>query len=263
LHDEPWLDFNLRQNGHGLEFTGKYDWTRSDYDRAPTKPVIDAEPIYEGHPVAFDAKKLGHSIAADVRRPLYWDLFTGACGHTYGHHAVWQMWTPARTPINDPLIAWTEAIDAPGARQMQYGRALIESRPFLTRVPDPSIVVPDRVPTNVPGAGRATIVATRDEAGTYAMVYVPISRPFGVRMEVIRSPRVTAWWFDPRTGTATTAGTFANTGDRTFTPPDPGEPLDWVLVLDDAAQAYPAPGSRALGPTRRSSVPVSRGRSSR
>ena len=47
-------------------------------------------------PISFDAKKFGHSIASDVRRPLYWDLFGGACGHTYGNHAVWQMWTPAR-----------------------------------------------------------------------------------------------------------------------------------------------------------------------
>jgi len=25
--------------------------------------------------------------------------------------------------------------------------------------------------------------------------------------------------------------------------PDPGEMLDWVLVLDDAARKYPAPGT--------------------
>jgi hypothetical protein len=71
---------------------------RADYDRTPVKPVLDGEPIYEDHPVSFDAKKLGHSIAADVRRPLYWDLFNGAFGHTYGHHSVWQMWTPSATP---------------------------------------------------------------------------------------------------------------------------------------------------------------------
>ena len=118
FHDDAWLDFNMRQNGHVPEFTGRYEHTRADYDRLPTKPVLDGEPIYEDHPVAFDAKKLGHSIAADVRRPLYWDLFTGAFGHTYGHHSVWQMWTPERNPINNPLMPWTEAIDQPGAAQM-------------------------------------------------------------------------------------------------------------------------------------------------
>ena len=71
FHDEDWLDFNMRQNGHVTEFTGRYDQTRVDYDRTPTKPVVDGEPIYEDHPVSFDAKKLGHSMGADVRRPLY------------------------------------------------------------------------------------------------------------------------------------------------------------------------------------------------
>jgi len=244
FHDEDWLDFNMRQNGHGPEFTGKYDQTATDYDRRPIKPVVDGEPIYEDHPVSFDARKFGHSIASDVRRPLYWDLFSGAFGHTYGNHAVWQMWTPERVPINNPLMPWDEAIEQPGAAQMQYGRALIESRPFLTRVPDPGVIVADRVPTSVPGEGRYRFVATRDTAGTYAMVYAPVGRTFRVRMRVIAGPRVSAWWFNPRTGSATRIGSFTNESERAFTPPDRGEMLDWVLVLDDESKNYPPPGTR-------------------
>jgi hypothetical protein len=244
FHDDEWLDFNMRQNGHVTEFTGRYDQTRADYDRTPIKPVLDGEPIYEDHPISFDAKKLGHSISADVRRPLYWDLFSGAFGHTYGHHSVWQLWTPDRKPVNNPLLPWTEAIDQPGAQHMQHGRALMESRPFLTRVPDPSAIVPAAVPTSVPGAGRHAFVATRDSEGSYAMVYAPVGRTFAVRMNVIRGPRVKAWWFDPRSGQATAIGTFANTGERAFTPPDRGELLDWVLVLDDEAKRFPPPGAR-------------------
>ena len=52
-----------------------------------------------------------------------------------------------------------------------------------------------------------------------------------------------AWWFNPRDGKATAIGTFPNTGERAFTPPDAGELLDWVLVLDDAAKGYAAPGT--------------------
>lgn len=244
FHDEEWLDFNMRQNGHVTEYTGRYEQTRADYDRTPIKPVLDGEPIYEDHPISFDARKLGHSIAADVRRPLYWNLFLGAFGHTYGHHSVWQMWTPRRKPVNNPLLPWTEAIDQPGAAAMQHGRALIESRPFLTRIPDPSVIVPGPVPTSVPGAGRYQFVATRDAAGSYAMVYAPVGRTFSVRMNVITGPRVKAWWFNPRTGQATAIGTFPNTGDRAFTPPDRGELLDWVLVLDDESKRFPPPGAR-------------------
>ena len=244
LHDEDWLDFNMRQNGHVTEFTGRYDKTRADYDRTPVKPVIDGEPIYEDHPISFDANKLGHSNAGDVRRPFYWDTFTGAFGHTYGHHSVWQMWAPNRGPINNPLMPWFEAIDQPGAGQMQHGKNLLLSRPFLTRIPDDSIIVTDRVPTSVPGAGRYRFVATRDEAGSYAMVYAPLGRKFKVHMDKIKSAKVKAWWFNPRTGSATVIGEFPNTGEREFLSPDPGEDADWVLVLDDSSKNFPPPGQR-------------------
>ncbi|MDI9433499.1 MAG: DUF4038 domain-containing protein [Planctomycetota bacterium] len=476
FHNDDWLDFNMRQNGHNVKFNEGYQNTRTDYDRTPIKPILDGEPIYEDHPVSFRARDLGHSISSDVRRPLYWNLFTGAFGHTYGHHSVWQMWQPGRGLINNPLMPWYEAIDQPGAGQMQYGRWLIESRPFLTRVPDDSILVAHRpdgrsseagrrtivqtkkthvvytrdeagratlyvngavvktgtvggdlsnwddgfrlalgneltedrpwlgelhrvalyaraltsseiaetpaaptvlyefregtgrvvrdtsgagtpldlqvkdastvqwlaggglritkpaliassgpatklieavkrskaltieawikpenatqagparivtvsrdsggrdftlgqnggayevrfrttatspngepslatsgaddgptVPTAVPGAGRYRLVATRDTDRTYAMIYAPAGRTFSVWMDAIAGPEVKAWWYNPRNGTAKAIGTFANTGARQFTPPDPGEMLDWVLVLDDATKNYPAPGSR-------------------
>jgi hypothetical protein len=127
---------------------------------------------------------------------------------------------------------------------MQYGRALMESRPFLTRIPDSGVIVASAVPTSVPGAGRYAFVATRDANGSYAMVYAPIGRPFSVRMSKITSGPVKAWWFDPRTGAATVIGSFPNSGEREFTPPSKGEMLDWVLVLDDASKNYPTPGTR-------------------
>ncbi len=242
FHNEDWLDFNMRQNGHTAEFTGRYDSTKVDYDLKPIKPVLDGEPIYEDHPVSFDAKKFGHSIASDVRRPLYWNLFTGAFGHTYGHHSVWQMWTKDKPGVNNPLMPWTEAILQKGATQMQHGKALMQSRPFLTRIPDQGIVVTDRVPTNIPGSGRYQFVATRDIDRTFAMIYAPIGRAFRVKMDAIHGPIVKAWWFNPRNGSFKAIGDFANKGEREFVPPDPGEMLDWILVLDDAAKNYLAPG---------------------
>ena len=243
FHEEEWLDFNMRQTGHTPVFTDRYEHIRTDYAREPVKPVIDGEPLYEDHPIEFRADERGHSTAADVRRPLYWDLFGGAFGHTYGHHSVWQMWQDGREPINDPLMPWTDALEQPGARQMQYGRQLMESRPMLTRVPDDSIVVPHRVETAIPGAGRYRYAATRDVDGTYAMVYAPTGRPFAVRMDVIDGPEAVARWYDPRTGATERIDTLKGSGERTFTPPEPAD-LDWVLVLDDVAAAYPSPGTR-------------------
>ncbi len=247
FHNDDWLDFNMRQNGHSPDYTNKYSNTLEDYKREPVKPVFDAEPLYEDHPIHFDAARQGHSVAADVRRALYWNLFEGAFGHTYGHHSIWQMYDPEkeRRPINNPLMSWKEALDQPGASQMIYGKKLMESRPFLTRVPDPSIIVKGEIPTSIPGEGRYRFVATRDTDGTYAMIYCPVGRAFSVNMKAIKGIKINAWWYNPRNGEATLLETFDNVQDeRTFISPDKGELTDWILVLDDAAFNYPAPGQK-------------------
>lgn len=245
FHDEDWLDFNMRQNGHEVLYSRRYSSTLADYDRRPVKPVIDGEPLYEDHPVCFNPGEMGHSVSADVRRAMYWDLFNGACGHTYGHHSVWQMFDPekGRNPINNPLMSWKEAIHQPGAGQMKYGRQLMESRPYLSRIPDATAIVPDKVQTSVPGEGLYHFSATRDEEGTYLMVYVPTGRKFTVRTDIIKGKKIKAWWYDPRNGRAKKAGTFSNQGQKEFISPTPGEMTDWILVLDDASFKYPPPGS--------------------
>jgi hypothetical protein len=133
FHDDPWLDFNMHQTGHGVaEQVQPWARIKKDYERTPVKPVLDGEPLYEDHPLAFSARELGYSFDAHVRQRAYWAVFSGAFGHTYGHHSVWQMYAPGRRPVNGPLFHWDEAIHRPGAAQMAHLRWLIESRPFLT-----------------------------------------------------------------------------------------------------------------------------------
>lgn len=248
LHNEPWLDFNMRQNGHAVIYTGRYSKTLEDYQRTPIKPVMDAEPIYEDHPIDFNPEQQGHSTATDIRRTLYWNLFNGAFGHTYGHHSVWQMYDPQKKhhPINRPLMPWKEAINQPGAQQMIHGKKLMESRPFLTRIPDPNLIVEDEVQTSLPGAGQYRFVATRDENATYAMIYVPTGRKFSVRTSILKANKLKAWWYNPRDGKAKAIGTFQNQKSIKFISPTPGENLDWILVLDDTTSKYSAPGKKRM-----------------
>jgi hypothetical protein len=74
------------------------------------------------------------------------------------------------------------------------------------------------------------------------MVYSPCGRPFTVRLDKISGRKVKAWWYNPRNGESRLIGEFPNAGTRRFVPPDLGEQLDWVLVLDDAGQRFPPPG---------------------
>ena len=95
FHQSEWLDFNMFQNGHCRD-QEHYLKVSTLYNKAPFKPIIDGEPMYEDHPVCFNAKDLGTSSAYDIRKYAYLDLFAGAFGHTYGCHDVWQMFDSTR-----------------------------------------------------------------------------------------------------------------------------------------------------------------------
>jgi hypothetical protein len=233
FHNDAWLDVNMQQTGHGLAETVQ-SWLKiaKDYALLPPKPVIDAEPLYEDHPLAFRSSVNGYSLDAHVRQRAYWDLFSGSCGHTYGNHAVWQMYAPGRKPVNGPLMYWYEAIHRPGANEMRYARALLESRPVLSRVPDQSLVTD-------PLQGADHIAATRGE--DYAFVYDAQGRPFTVVLGKISGARVQCWWYNPRSGDSTEAGQFDNRGTQAFVAPSEGFGSDWVLIVDDASKGYKPP----------------------
>lgn len=232
FQQDTWLDFNMHQNGHCRD-TPVYDKITVSYNRTPTKPTMDAEPIYEDHPVCFNANDLGISNAYDVRKYAYLDLFAGAHGHTYGCHDVWQMYSPKREAVNGANIEWTKALELTAANQMKFVRRLMESRPMLDRIPDQSLIVEnDYVPAE-------RIQATR--GNDYAFIYTSAGKPFTVNLGKISGNNLKTAWLNPRTGELKNGSTIASKGQQKFTPPSVGYGQDWVLILDDAAKNYPAP----------------------
>ncbi|TLS50679.1 DUF4038 domain-containing protein [Paenibacillus antri] len=228
VHDEEWLDFNMIQSGHGALHTANYAMVAKDYALSKTKPTLDGEPCYEDHPVGFKAAN-GYFDAADARKAAYWALFSGAFGHTYGHHSIWSM---TREPADYFIMDWKQALLRPGAAQMRHVRTLMESRPAKSRVPDSSLLA-----ANYEGANHLT--ACRGDG--YAFVYSPNGLPFRVRLGAISGERVVATWFDPRTGATVPAGESANEGELEVRPPSSGRNEDWVLMLDDASRGYVIP----------------------
>ena len=243
FHDDAWLAFNMQQTGHNpvapaSDRGRKTTWQRiaDDYQRKPTKPVLDGEPLYEDHPIGFRAaKEHGYSLDAHIRQRAYWHVFAGSFGITYGHHSVWQFFEPGRRGVNGPILYWREALLRPGGEQIRHLRALIESRPMLSRVPDASLVAD-------PLGGPDYVAATRGDG--YAFIYSAQGRPFKAVLGKISGERVTGWWFNPRNGAAEKIGTWPNEGTRDFTPHlHGGFGTDYVLVLDDDARNFPTPGT--------------------
>ena len=223
FHQAEWLDFNMWQTGHGRD-RDNYDSIARDYALSPTKPCMDAEPCYEEHPAGFKVEN-DYLREYDVRRALYWALFAGAHGHTYGCHAIWQFWDGKGEGKNHPVRSWQESLNLPGAGQMQHARALLESKPFFSRIPDQSIIIEGQ------SEGRTHLQATRDSEGSFALVYFPESTSATIDLRVMASAKVSASWFDPRTGESHTLGEFSGSSQE-FTPPQQATGEDWVLVLD-------------------------------
>ncbi|MBD0254595.1 MAG: glycoside hydrolase family 140 protein [Cytophagales bacterium] len=250
----PWLDFNMIQSGHGSRQVNSYDFIAHDYNLQPVKPTFDGETNYEDHPVSFHPSN-GWFSDYDVRVSSYYSVFAGGFGITYGCHNIWQMNTGKR-PIAYARHTWQESLDLPGAYQMRYLRNLVESRPFLTRVPDQSLLLPTQTQL-VPfeGMGSQHMQATRDGTpgkndATYVMVYLPVGRSLNVNTAVIPGKRLRAWWYDPRHGAAIPLGESDNKGQMeaewNTLPWHNGAGPDWVMVIDDASKGYPPPGSKSL-----------------
>ena len=240
LHNESWLQINSMQSGHGNGHDVKvWEWIARDRALTPVKPTFDSEPNYEDHPVnpwpKWDSAN-GYFRDYDVRKQTYRSVFAGACGVTYGHHSVWQFWSPREEKVNHADRYWTEAIDRPGAFQVGYLRFLVESRPSLTRIPDQGIIATGQ------GEAGEYIAAMRDANGSYAMIYIPFGKTISVKPDFIKGNSINAWWFNPKTGKATSIGAIKKQPVLSFTTPTSGAENDWVLVMDDSSYKYGEPG---------------------
>ena len=238
FHEDAWLDIHLFQSSHGSFDGPNYRMTEEGYALLPATPVIDGEPRYEDHPVNWDVE-LGWFEAFDVRQAMYWSVLAGAAGNTYGNHNIWQMWEPGREPVSSARTPWREALAHPGAAQVGFAKRLFLSRNFLDLVPDQSLIAGGGAEGDGPMHGQAG----RDREGSYLMAYIPYGTPAEIDLTRLSGEAFRGWWFDPRTGAATEIGTFARETTRQFDPPGAeGRGNDWVLVIDDAAEPFGAPG---------------------
>lgn len=129
--DEPWLDFHMFQSGHGRVAFPNHTLNAKNLALPALKPTLDGEPNYEDHPVRGmmkDGKPTVWFGDHDVRRAAWWSVLSGACGHVYGTHSIWQFHDLSkRKPQTDARTPWQEALDLPGAAQMGVMRRFMES----------------------------------------------------------------------------------------------------------------------------------------
>lgn len=245
FNDADWLDFNMFQSGHR-----RYGQTKGDGDnladsnvaednwryveaslsKKPLKPVLDAEPSYEGIPHGLHNPKECRWTADDVRRYAYWSVFAGSFGHTYGNNSIMQFYREGYAPAYGAQKIWQEALKDEGFNQMKYLKELMLRFPFFERIPDQSVIAG----TNGERYDRA--IATR--GNDYLLVYNYSARPMQIDLTKISGEKKKAWWFNPQNGSMTYIGELENkiTDFQYDAPYMRGE--DRVLVVTDATKDY-------------------------
>jgi len=225
LHDEPWLDYNQSQVGHGRWRNEMIPLViAADYARKPAKPTVVTEPWYE-----FIA---GNPTGRDVRFGAWSAILSGAAGHSYGGGHVWWAHVPeaptkqGNWPL-DPSFE-TNTLDYPGAVSMGFLARFLKSIEWWKLEPHPELL--SDTPARYCGA----------VAGHTYVIYLR----YGGWLKVDLRPsaegdRFEFTWYDLENHQQRTSGTVNGGGWREFRAPEdyPGtlQFKDWLLYVRRAA----------------------------
>ena len=172
-----------------------------------------------------------------LRQQGYTEILSGArLGRLFGSSGVW----PFGSGCCMRGLTWQTNMGNIASFDQQRLGELFRSREHWKLVAD----LRHTVVTAGYGSGANLSVASRTSDGQTIIAYIPNgdATTLTVAMNKISSGinLATCWWFNPFSGASTLIGNYANSGTRSFTPPDSN---DWILVIDDAAANLPAPGT--------------------
>ncbi len=177
FNNPKWLDINSIQSGH--------DKKRLYFMRQAMlvgrKPIINLEPWYEGI--------LGNFKAHDQRKAFIISMFSGASGHSYGAHGVWQK------ENNDGFMnhwgdsSYQKALHFKGAEQIGLLKSLLKSYKWIDLKPDFEIITPQfsKTHTNYP-------IACNIGSKFYA-IYFP--ERAGMSFELKLTSKAILTWINP------------------------------------------------------------------
>jgi hypothetical protein len=191
---------------------------RDAYAASPTKPAFLLEDPYDQE--GSDGTNRNPVASQPVRRFQWWGWLSTIGGHVQGNGFIWRF---------NP--GWESSLSSPGAQDMAHMNAFIRSIAWYELVPSGLAGMGNLVTSggNSPG-GTDYVAAAASPAGTLLVAYVPPDHSGDIAIDMTAlSTMVRGRWFNPSSGAYAEIGTYANTGNRTFSPPSAD---DWVLVLD-------------------------------
>ena len=197
MNSAVWLSFNTLQSW-STNFSN-YDMVKGDYEKTPTRPVVNGEARYEEEDgtTPFQCRCAG-----------YWSIIAGGF-YSYGHRDNW------KSPIS-----WRKWYSTPGAKQMKIMGDIFRSISWWKLVPDQSLFV-----NQIKGNAIA-----RSSDGDWILAYLTSPEPVTIRLDKIAASKSsTAWWIDPLSGKKSKIGTIPTSDNHTFNKPKGCE--DAVLLI--------------------------------
>jgi hypothetical protein len=221
---ESWLTIN----NYYTYGTMSYQDALRTYHVSPAMPFFFLEAYYENS---------GGVTQQQLRAQSYWAVLSGGIGHIFGNCPIWHFSSAAGTAYC-PAAGWKAQLNSQGGKNISHWQALFTGRHWYNLVPDESHVA---VTGGLGSSGtEGYVLAAYASDGSSIIAYLPSSRQVTVSGSRISGSTMTAWWYNPSSGVATSIGTFSTTGTQNFTPPGSG---DWVLVVDSPSFSFPPPGS--------------------
>lgn len=222
LNNEPWLDYNQCQVGHG-KFANEMipQCVSYAYNLNPVKPIVVTEPWYE-----FSA---GAPPASDIRFGAWSAILSGAAGHSYGGGKIWLADVPESPEkgVSEPHATGGTTLDYEGAKSMGYLAAFFKRIDWWKLAPHPELVTEYPQPFCLADPGKEYVIYLR--YGGVAKVQLG-SNAIG--------KQISYCWFDPATGKYQDTKTVAGDTNLEFKCPiskasSVAENKDWVLFIKE------------------------------
>lgn len=159
FHDPGWLDINSFQSGHSKDRATFMIETVLDESKK-SRPIINLEPWYEG---------ILNNFGPQAQRYAFWTcILSGAKGHTYGAHGLWQMAKNDDDYLNHwGHSNWEKSVQYRGAEQLGIAKKILERFTWWKLSPCFEIVSPHWTRLNPEGPLAAHI------ENKYIFIYFP------------------------------------------------------------------------------------------
>jgi hypothetical protein len=208
---DNWIDLNSTY----ADYLTAAEYLLKDYNRK--YPFYFIEGTYE------------NTIHNDiyVRSQMYTPVLLGSQGYFYGNEKQYPFDT-----------GWESQLESQGSKDLERSSKFFRSRDWFNLEPDVAGTFLVSGAGDLSSPDFAPAAVTQD--GITGIIYTPDNRELMVDLTRIKGPKSHGWWYQPSTGSVTDIGIIDDAVDASFMPPMEG---DWLLVLDDASQALPKPGT--------------------